>query len=453
MPYRLTNIWIRAAVGEVTAMMFLPLVVLGLYELLCGDAKKWWLLAVGYSGLLHCHIVSCLLVMIFSVLMGIFMAEDFFREKRWVGLAKVLGSVLVFNAWYIVPFTYYYLRGNVELSALDLGYFEAQLMDFSQLFQLYVSGIGSTSYKYRNNCLGLSGLLCFGIGLIGIASRKREEGQKGRLEKFMAALFSCGILFLLPATKMVSWKLLRENTFLRWFSDTLQFPWRLLAFTVPCIMLAGVGWLFLSDRFRRYRAHIGMALVLSAFTMTQLFMTMYGINANTATREASMVRMPREYYIEGTNMEDLPSTLLLSDESKIRVEEWKRDGNHVSATLYCNDEGQYFEAPIFNYPGYRVTLADGTKLRVETGSNNRVRVYLPALGEAQEVTVRFAGKRMFYVAYGVSALALAALLFKLLADADKAHFKVLSVFPHNRIQKQPGKKALDRSHGNKYTDN
>ncbi len=41
--YRLINLYTRAAIGEVLATLFLPLLLLGMYQLFLGNSRKWWI--------------------------------------------------------------------------------------------------------------------------------------------------------------------------------------------------------------------------------------------------------------------------------------------------------------------------------------------------------------------------------------------------------------------------
>ena len=48
--YRFTDIYVRGALGEVLAFIFMPVALIGIYEVLWGDEKKWSWLMTGYSG-------------------------------------------------------------------------------------------------------------------------------------------------------------------------------------------------------------------------------------------------------------------------------------------------------------------------------------------------------------------------------------------------------------------
>ena len=70
--YRICNLYIRAAAGEYTAMVFYPLVVLGIWKILRRgrDEKEngWIILTLGMSGIIHTHVLSCIMVALFILL-------------------------------------------------------------------------------------------------------------------------------------------------------------------------------------------------------------------------------------------------------------------------------------------------------------------------------------------------------------------------------------------------
>lgn len=70
--YRLNNIFIRSAVGEYTAMAFLPLILLGLYCVYSeniGEKEKQrsiCFLVIGFTGVLQSHILSFEMIVLFT---------------------------------------------------------------------------------------------------------------------------------------------------------------------------------------------------------------------------------------------------------------------------------------------------------------------------------------------------------------------------------------------------
>lgn len=53
MPYRFTNILSRGDLGETLALVFLPMVIAGLYHIVMGERKKWYYLVIGFISALQ----------------------------------------------------------------------------------------------------------------------------------------------------------------------------------------------------------------------------------------------------------------------------------------------------------------------------------------------------------------------------------------------------------------
>ncbi len=395
-PYRLTNLWVRAALGELLATMFMPLVVVGLYELFCGDRKKWWILALGYSGLIQCHVLSCVMTALFSVMIGLFYADVFFREKRWIQLLKVLGATLLLNAWFLIP-CFVYIGAGLDLDVLSQD-FRRQILNITELFQIYTPRVYDSYRGYRSNSLGLSVLLCMGAALTGAFCIRKKNSR----QVFYTVLLACGFLFTIMTTNLIPWDLLKENRLIDQLTETIQFSWRFLAFAGLCLVFSGVGWLYENERLVSWRRQISFALVLSAFLTTQMLLTMYCVNTPVVSRDTPHVAMVREYYIQGTDTGDLTDYLRVSDENKVNVLDYSRDGSRTEIRFLCQEEGQYLEIPVFHYPGYAAHTGDGTSLPLETGSNNRIRIALAPSSQEQAITVEFRGEPVFWAGYLIS---------------------------------------------------
>ena len=66
--YRLIDFVARGALGEMIAFVFLPLVVLGLYEIFFGDYEHGYFLTIGLSCLCFSHVISFYLMCFFVIL-------------------------------------------------------------------------------------------------------------------------------------------------------------------------------------------------------------------------------------------------------------------------------------------------------------------------------------------------------------------------------------------------
>lgn len=79
-PYKLGNVYKRFAIGEFTAMVFMPLVFLGLTNLIEGDQKKHYYIAIGAIGLMLSHTVTTLYTAIFCVFYLLFNLKQFKKK-------------------------------------------------------------------------------------------------------------------------------------------------------------------------------------------------------------------------------------------------------------------------------------------------------------------------------------------------------------------------------------
>ena len=71
-PYKLANVYKRFAIGEFAAMVFIPLVFLGLYNLFKQDGKKHYYIAIGAIGLMLSHTVTTLYTLLFCIVFILF---------------------------------------------------------------------------------------------------------------------------------------------------------------------------------------------------------------------------------------------------------------------------------------------------------------------------------------------------------------------------------------------
>lgn len=95
--YRFTDIYVRGALGEVLAFIFMPVALIGIYEVLWGDEKKWSWLMTGYSGLLLSHTLSFYL-MVLILIVFILIRWHVLNQQRQRGIAIIKAAL-----WAIGP--------------------------------------------------------------------------------------------------------------------------------------------------------------------------------------------------------------------------------------------------------------------------------------------------------------------------------------------------------------
>ncbi|GHV97231.1 hypothetical protein lacNasYZ03_06980 [Lactobacillus nasalidis] len=128
-PYR---IYLGTAVfGEFLAVAFLPLVFLGIYEILWRDRRKWYLLAIGGALVTYAHLLTVMLVLeFFAIIIIIKLISDRGIEKdRLLALLKSLLACICLVLPVIVPFLTDFVGHGVTSAKFGLSY----TMSLSQL--------------------------------------------------------------------------------------------------------------------------------------------------------------------------------------------------------------------------------------------------------------------------------------------------------------------------------
>ena len=142
---------VRAAIGETLAFMFLPIVILGLYELLFRDYKKFYIFSLGFVGLINCHLLSTVLsfiVVVFIVIFYIFKLLEEPKRILYIIYSAILG--LLIGAFFIFPMLEQYFRADLLINSQTNEI--ASVMPFLKIF------FGIPNYKSR--------FIPGGIGLI-----------------------------------------------------------------------------------------------------------------------------------------------------------------------------------------------------------------------------------------------------------------------------------------------
>lgn len=141
--YRLTNVFVRAAVGEYTAMAFLPLVVYGLWRIYRqspADGKKaepwcWLPFALGFTGLLQSHLLTTELAVFFTAAFCLLYFKKTFTRPVLPALYKAAGAAIVWNLWFMVPLLQYMVQGVCRISGkYDAAYLYDSSVYLGQMF-------------------------------------------------------------------------------------------------------------------------------------------------------------------------------------------------------------------------------------------------------------------------------------------------------------------------------
>lgn len=430
--YRLSNVYQRAAVGEYTAMTFLPLVVYGFYHLYgektdrdsyrLGDCLP---LVLGLSGIIETHLLS---VEMAALLIGIFILfhlRETFRLKRFLALVRTVVLTILINAWYLVPMLVS-LRQNLKVENRD-NYIAGTRQDIGRIFNLvFVNGLGQ-SQKTAGFTLFL-GILLFLI--IKFLCGKWKINRK--IMSALDAAMGLGILSLFFVLSYCQWDNIYDISHrLGSLLSVVQFSWRYLAFA-SVLLVFGIVFSFMIVRenvpvLTYYKVVGGFVVCTSVFAATF-------VSAVTAQVVSGGQLSLHRYYMDNVqtdptlgdpigvneyiyNGEYLPadmerSTLNVCNvevSGNLKVTRYRADGNMRKMSV-TNSSGSVETAviPLVYYNNYHAYLENGSETDIEMSKDKRIRIVVPARYSGM-ITVRYVEPFSWRIAEAVTIITIISL--------------------------------------------
>lgn len=412
-PYRLCDLYIRAALGEVLAMAFLPLLLYSLWQLLAGDAGQWPWLVLACTGIFQSHILTTEMTAVFAVLCALAALPALTKPARLAALGKAAGLTVLVNLWFLVPFLTYTLKGGFKIfgSRVDLhqhALYPAQM--FSTFWSadpgLWSQSLGSLDSEMLLT-LGLAPLVCLGLLAAGWWLFDVQSGPRPGLRQGVAAAVAAG-LCLYAASVYFPWELLQRIPALDRLLSPVQFPWRTLAFAAACFAVVAAA---ATIPFRGRGAKLAVLGVLLAVAVLPASSMMDGLLASQVYMGqtdgvAHIGGNYNEYLPEGVNDETLAAaSSALEPQSELEVTGLTKNGCRIEFD-YTAQQDTVVYLPLTAYPGYSARL-NGQTLDLTAAPDGRLAVTLPA--GSGHLTVEFAGYWYWNAALAVSAFTVLAL--------------------------------------------
>ena len=427
--WRLVDIYTRGALGEASAMAFLPFVVLGFWELfgnesetaLYREAGKRGIvyLAFGYAGMIQVHVLSVIIVTIFSVLFCLICADRLFVKGRFVRIIAAAFLCLALSAGVLVPLADYYLTQPL-LVADDNIFIQGRGVYVSQILSTYLypfemakSFNSDTRMAFEMPLsIGWALLLSLFLGIYFLGTGRIEKNKKTIIKTGLLAILSLYMTLTIFPYDWIADRLPRVYKVL----GAIQFPFRF--FIVATVLSSTVFVLWQMEIRGKRDTDIKLALcVVCAICIWQSvdYMSKYINQADYYTinndPEEQDIFSPdiREYLLEGTDPGFARKNETVEAEGGLEVlGVEKGDLNYDITVNNPGTETGWLEVPVFAYKGF-VALSDEGKLNITYGKSSRIRAEVPA-GYCGKVRIRFEEPFYWRIAEAVSLLSWLGLL-------------------------------------------
>ena len=415
-PYRLGDVYVRAAIGEALAMIFLPLVAVGLWQLFQQEYKKGFFCAcLGITGVFQSHLITTLLVLFFgagyalAVLIGT-RGRLLRQGRRMLTLCGSAAATLALNLWFLVPFAFYSGWGlKIYEARPDVGSASVYLF---QAFVEYYSTTGENGDTTTTGEIVVSLGMAVLIGLVLFVcclARRPGPGEDEDLRTKALAAFWVGTIALFMASDLFPWQQIQQIPVLDALASKIQFAWR-------CLIISSVMYcLVLAVVFRQLRQEKKMAAtVLAVFTLSGASLMGSGyLYCNSCAMKTKSDIWDHNTLYDGQYLLVQDDTVDLCNRLKegnvrslgqAQVISGSRENLQVTFQFQnTSGEPAAFEVPLYYYGMHRAFLEDGTQLTVTRWEESGlVCVSVPAEYQSGTVTVVYAERRLFRLAEGVS---------------------------------------------------
>lgn len=423
--YRILNIYLRGAVGEYTAMLFLPLVFYGLWKIFSQpDGVKaapfvWLPAVIGFSGLIQTHLLSCEIVGILTLGTCVVLLRRTLRKNTFFPLCKVVGITALLNLWFLLPL-FDSMRDELVITTQESSGPHNTAAYFGQMLGLFFSGVadrynlGLDQGTYEEMAIGLGLTLLLAAGLFALVTATGWVDRKDPVWKLGNFGLWAGVVCLVLASDVFPWdNLYNLNPVLGRLVAMVQYVWRFLSPGTWFWVLAGAcAVCLLANRPELRNLSAGVLLVLTLVSWGSFVQTALTDNETLFCYSAAGLDScdagAGEYLPAGTEKNDFGGPRTIETEG---VEMTDSALSGLTATVTCQStDGGTVTVPLLYYPYYRADDGAGNALAVARDPDSKmVQVTVPA-GYAGTIRVFYSEPWFWRASEAVSLLTLAGLV-------------------------------------------
>lgn len=427
--YRLFKMYSWGALGEAQAMLWLPLIFYAVYRLLADDTekegygRKWIPLAIGFSGIIQCHVLTCELTVIFLAVICVIFWKRLCRKQTFLAFVKAVLGTCALSAWFVVPFLDYMLNTDMVIHHVSARTIQEEgLYPANLLLAFFHRGFSrdlETNGMRDMEALGVGITMTAAAGIMlflwfwGYLKDRKEEKALIKGGKTAVVLGIAGMLMSLaifPWDRIQSW-----NAVTAALISSIQYPNRFLMLTTLFLTFsAGVAVICIGGSFGQKATRLTGMSFIAAGAVTALFYISSIVTDAGSLYMYDVKGMGTGYLSGGEYLRYGADTSMYSYSGPrtpdgVEVIEYNKEWLDIDLTVCNNSDEGYVDLPLQHYKGYTARTDTGEKLQICDGDNLDVRVLLPE-GFAGDIQVRFQSPWYWRLAEIISLFSVAALM-------------------------------------------
>lgn len=425
-PYRITDIYVRLAIGEVLTFAFMPILFQGLYNLFNKDGKKDYLVIIGAVGIMLSHNISTLLIAIISI---IYVLVNITKLKDKKVLIKLfIDAIFILT---IVAFFYGPLlesKMSADYAAFEDGFMMTrdglvkQVVHIRQLFDNSFKPGRSFELGDPND---VKNELSFAIGLqiiipllfVPFVLKKMKKETKKHYLYFLILGLGC----VFATTGLFPWKYVPDVFVM------IQVPWRLL---MPATFLLTIAaGMTIDYEFEDIKSkYIAIAILsILIYIMPYFFNLQYvqtfDENAMINSKFAVVNCSNFEYFpTKARNNMDYVANRedkAIITEGQGKIENENKNGTKMNFEIVENNSTNLkIELPYIYYVGYNATL-NGEKINLVESENGFLEINIKE-NNIGTINIQYTGSTIMNITKIVSFLGI--ILFIIYCLKDKIYY-------------------------------
>lgn len=400
--YRLLDVYNRSALGEAISFTFVPLVFLGLYHVIKGDYRKWYILSIGFSLMIFTHLISSVLLFL-TILLFLLIYNKYLRQEP-----QRLGY-LVLSGFVTVLITAYYIFPMLEQMLSNSFYYETR--DISKPVEYGAYKFHWTIWGMFTGIVQPRQIFIPGVGILLTISvlLRLFIYEKSKELKLMDTLSIVGLIYIFATSSLFPW-----GYFPFTLLDFIQLPWRLYEFASFFLAIAGGYYLavLLKTNKRRLIGLCGIVGLIVVMLVSESILYKETRNVMPLHLEPTS---NNDYLLSGLEyfpdkfasvayIQQRGDTIISNNPAVVSTNLVRAKG--VTQFDVETNTSAILELPLTYYKGYQAQTSSGSYLPISESENGLVQIEVDQSGQ---IEVYYGGTWVQKVGWFVSILSILSL--------------------------------------------